>query len=279
MRQIDTTNFTALQAPFEPGPAPMLQWIEISNLVVDDRYQRPIYGAGRTNVRRIAEAFCWSKFAPIVVSPVEGGGFAIVDGQHRATAAALRGVEKVPCQVIIADTEGQAAAFKAINGATTRMHRLSIHRAALAAGDEAAAELNAVTEAAGVTILPFPRAQDRLQAGETMAIGAIAECLRTYEREAVITALSCVTETENNKSGVLSGQMIKALCAAVASNAAWRDAGEALFRAFDEIDLEGEAEEAKTTRRGKGVGAWEVLSWRLIARLRELLGDGVAAAA
>ncbi len=102
MRVIEVGNFMGVDTPFEPGPAPLLQWVKIAELVVDDRYQRPIYGAGRVNVRRIAEAFSWAKFAPIVVSPVEGGRFAIVDGQHRATAALLRGIEAVPAQVIIA---------------------------------------------------------------------------------------------------------------------------------------------------------------------------------
>jgi hypothetical protein len=36
--------------PFKPGGAPILQWIKIEDLVVDDDYQRPIYGAGHTNV-------------------------------------------------------------------------------------------------------------------------------------------------------------------------------------------------------------------------------------
>jgi hypothetical protein len=112
----------------------MLQWLKITDLVVDPTYQRPIVGTGRRNVTRIARVFSWSCFAPVVVSPVEGGLSAIIDGQHRTTAAALVGLETVPCQIVIAGREEQAAAFKAINGVTTPISRMALHAAALVAG-------------------------------------------------------------------------------------------------------------------------------------------------
>lgn len=277
VRKIDTSSFTALASKPEPGPAPMLQWVKIDDLVVDERYQRPIYGAGRTNVRRIAENFCWSKFAPLIVAPVAGGGFAIVDGQHRATAAALNGFDSVPAQVIVASANEQAAAFKAINGTVTKVSPLSLHRAAVAAGDVAAIELNDVCAAGGVTIAPYPRAVDQMAAGETLALGAMRSQLAAFGRDTLITALQCITETTNAVPGAVSAGAVMALCAVLGANHRWRDAGGALLKAFDEIDLEIEVEEARITRRGKGVAQWEVLSWRLADRLRELLPCGEAA--
>jgi hypothetical protein len=88
----------------------MLQWIKIADLLVDESYQRPILGKGRNNVHRIAREFSWACFAPVVVAPVEGGKFTIIDGQHRTTAAALAGFDTVPCQVVIAAQKEQAAA-------------------------------------------------------------------------------------------------------------------------------------------------------------------------
>jgi ParB-like nuclease domain len=64
-------------------------------------------------VHQISENFDWSKFAPGIVAPVEGGQFAIVDGQHRTTMAILRSQEKMPCQVVQADRAKQAAAYAA----------------------------------------------------------------------------------------------------------------------------------------------------------------------
>src|SRR5687767_15353118 len=125
MRAIVVEGFDKPKA-VSAGPAPMLQWLKIADLVVDTSYQRPIIGKGRRNVDRIARAFSWSCFAPVVVSPVEGGKFAIIDGQHRTTAASLVGIDSVPCQIVIAEREEQAAAFKAINGITTPISRMAL---------------------------------------------------------------------------------------------------------------------------------------------------------
>lgn len=277
MRAIDPVDFSAPANAPDPGAAPMLQWVKIADLVVDDQYQRPIYGAGKGNVRRIAAEFRWSKFAPVIVAPVAGGKFAVIDGQHRATAAAVLGIESVPAQVIIADACEQAAAFKSINGQVTRMHSLALHHAALAAGDKQAVELDEVAAAGGVTLLRYPKSAANIEAGETMVLGAIAEGLRLYGRDTIVTALTCVTETENNKPGTLAASIIRALCVVLASNVAWREAGSALLTAFDEIDLEIELEEAKLTRRPKGTATYEVLADRLKTALRAALPGQVAA--
>lgn len=276
LRPIDPSIFAPVDAPFQPGPAPMLQWIKIADLVVDDAYQRPIYGAGRINVRKIAAAFSWSKFAPVIVAPVEGGHYAIIDGQHRTTAAALCGVVEVPCQVVVAIAEEQARAFRSINGQVTRIHALALHRAAMAAGDPAAAEIDEAASAAGVEILRYPLPVDKLKPGQTLALGAITEGLRAFGRETIVTALGCVTRTSNNIPGALSGAVIRALCAVLGGNARWRQAGPRLRAAFEEIDLATELEEAKLTRRPKGVAHWEVLAARLRQELTEALGEQAA---
>lgn len=96
-KALNTKRFANPQSEFSPGPAPILNWLEIDKLVVDSTYQREIGRRGAANVYQIAENFDWSKFAPVIVAPIEGGKFAIVDGQHRTTAAMLRGQQEVPC--------------------------------------------------------------------------------------------------------------------------------------------------------------------------------------
>src|ERR1700722_8255050 len=98
LRPISADKFSIPLSAFHPGPVPMLQWVEVGELVIDSSYQRAIGRRGTINIKGIAENFDWSKFAPVIVAPVEGGKFAVVDGQHRTTAAMLRGVESVPCQ-------------------------------------------------------------------------------------------------------------------------------------------------------------------------------------
>lgn len=256
MRAISVEGFERPKSA-STGPAPMLQWIRISELVVDPAYQRPIVGKGRVNVDRIARDFSWSCFAPVVVSPVEGGRFAIIDGQHRTTAAALVGLETVPCQVVIAAAPEQAAAFKAINGITTPISAMALHAAAVVANEPWAVELADVCARAGVELLRYPVPTEKQSPGQTMAVSAIGSCLRRYRRETLITALQCVTETANNRSGMLSARIIKALCSVLNENLAWRDSGSRLLDAFDAIDLAGidtaSAMEAATRKVGRVV--------------------------
>ena len=265
-RGVETASFAPIDGDFEPGAAPILQWIAIADLVVDEEaYQRPIVGAGRTNVRSIARGFRWAMFAPVIVAPVEGGKYAIVDGQHRTTAAALRGVESVPCQVVVADVREQAAAFKAINGQVTAMSALSLHRAALAAGDAAALEVDAAARAGGVTILAYPKHPDELKAGETLALGVLRKSLQDYGHALVALALTCITGTANNRPGVACAAVIHALVAVLHERRAWR--GQPLLQAVGRVDLAVEFDEARLTRRLRNTPVWRVLADRLLARL------------
>lgn len=92
LNALNAKRFGLPSSEFSPGPAPQQLWIEIGELVVDDSYQRNIGKKGSENVRHTTENFDWSKFASVNVAPVEGGKYAIVDGQHRTTAAMLCGL-------------------------------------------------------------------------------------------------------------------------------------------------------------------------------------------
>jgi hypothetical protein len=238
---------------------------------VDPAYQRPIVGKGRRNVDRIARTFLWSCFSPVVVSPVEGGKFAVIDGQHRTTAAALIGLEAVPCQIVVAAREEQAAAFKAINGVTTPISRMALHAAAVVSGDASALKIADVCARASAELLRYPVPADKQLPGQTMAIAAISQCLKRYGEDTLITALQCVTETDNNIPGALSASTIKALCDVLDGNREWRESGLALFEAFDQIDLaalqSGSAVEAASRR----VGRAQALADHIRAELRKLL--------
>ena len=270
MRPISTEGFEKPNS-LSAGAAPMLQWIKIVDLVADPAYQRPIIGKGRNNVGRIARAFSWSCFSPVVVAPVEGGKFAIIDGQHRTTAAALVGFESVPCQVVVAAREAQAAAFKAINGITTPISRMALHAAALVANEPWAAQVAEACACAEVEILKYPVPAGMQLPGKTMAVGAIARCLKHYGRETLITALQCVTQTANNIPGSLSARIIKALCEVLDGNRQWRDSGSALFEAFDLIDLSDIEERSGVDAATKKVGRVAAMVERIGAELTRLL--------
>lgn len=275
---ISIDGFKAPSAP-EPGPAPMLQWIRIANLVVEERYQRRLHDQGRRNVQRIASAFRWTHFAPVIVAPIEGGMFAIVDGQHRTTAAALCGIDSVPCQVIVADTETQAAAFAAINGNVTKISPMQLHHAAVAAGEPSASLLAQACAIAEVELLRYPIPKHLQKPGQTMAVGAAQRCFAQYGRDTLITALQCVTQTEsNNQPGVLSSFVIRALCTVLDKRRDWRDAGEKLFQAFEQIDIASCEDAARlAASQSKGMTTGALLAEALERELAGLMPNREAA--
>jgi hypothetical protein len=122
----------------------------------------------------------------VIVAPVEGGHFAIVDGQHRTTAAILRGQEKVPCQVVQADRAKQAPAYAAVNGNITKTTAQQLYHAKLAAKDAHALALAEVCAAAGVEILRKNLIRSDVKVGQTHAVTALSRCLTLYGRDTLI---------------------------------------------------------------------------------------------
>lgn len=236
MMSISTEGFEKPRS-VSAGATPLLQWLPIADLLVDPAYQSPITGKGRRTVNRIAQAFSWASFAPVVVAPTEGGKYAIVDGHFRTTAAALVGFDSVPCQIVMASREQQALACKALNGTTAPVSRMGLHMAALSVGEDFAVRVADICARADVQLLHYPVPADRQCIGQTMAVGAIVRCLKRYGEDTLITALQCVTQTANNQPGALSARVIKALCAVLEADRPRRDSGLALFEAFDAIDL------------------------------------------
>jgi hypothetical protein len=273
MRPISTEGFEKPESA-AAGAAPVLQWMRIADLVVDPAYQRPIVGQGRRNVDRIVRSFSWSCFAPVVVSPVEGGRFAIIDGQHRTTAAAILGIESVPCQIVIAAQEEQAAAFKAINSTITPISQMALHAAALVANEPSAIQMAHVCACADVELLRYPVAVNKQGPGQTMAAGAMARCLQQYGEVMLITALQCVTRTSNNKPGALTARMIKALCAVLHGNPGWLDRGVALIEVFDSIDLMAIQNASAVDGSVKKVGRVQAMSDRIQAEVNSAASLG-----
>lgn len=236
-RKLDIERFSRPQTKPTPGPVPQLQWIDVKLLVVDDAYQRQIGKRGAANIRLIADNFAWSKFTPVIVAPIEGGLFAIVDGQHRTTAAILCGFETVPCQSVLADRSQQAAAYAAVNGTITRTTAQQLHHAKVAAGDLKSLEIAKICAAGGVTIVRRNKVQSKMGVGETQAVGALGRCLRDYGGDTLITALQCITQTSDGNAGFVRATIIEGLCQTLSLQPKWRDAGDALLRAMDDFSF------------------------------------------
>ena len=108
-----------------------------------------------------------------------------------------------------------------------------------------------------------------------MAIAALANCLERFGEETLITALHCVTQTINNRPGVLTGRMIKALCVTLDEDRERRDRGLALLETFDEINLVDIQQDAAKISKEKGIRPVQVITGLLRIKLSEALSPKV----
>lgn len=253
MRPIDAGD-QRHPAKVDAGAAPMLQWQPIAALVIDDRYQRELKPGNWKAIRRIAEDFRWSRFSPVFVAPIEGGRFAIIDGQHRAHAAALCGFKEVPCQVVQMSLEEQAASFAAVNGVVTKVTTWQVYKAALAAGEVWATRLARIAADGGCSVMTANTAAVKKKPGEIYGIKSFRQVTDGRPAEAVAEALRALMSAEGYgdapeiwDAGILC-PLLKALADNPAALASERLVSELemldIWRMIDAID-----EEARRRRR------------------------------
>jgi hypothetical protein len=254
------------------GRMPEMKWLEIGKLVVDPTYQRDISRTSERNIVRIAREFDWNKFSTVIVASAPGGKYAIVDGQHRTTAAALRGIDKVPCQVIVAKQAEQAAAFAAINSVTTAMSPMQVHAAKLAAGDPDAVRLSVLCAKAGVTICRYPIQAKNMKRGETMAAGRLYALMHKFGTELLTIALGCISQTRDGNPGMLRAQLIEAFCSVLEAEPPWANAGPKLIAAVSKLDLPKTFSLARQKREGSQGGIKTELVEIIAAHLDRELG-------
>lgn len=178
----------------DPGPKPVLSWLALADLVIDDSYQRPIDEGGWLRIRRIAAAFHWSKFSPMMVAPLDGGRFAVIDGQHRAHAAMLCGIRTVPALIAPAAPSAQAGAFVAVNGTAAPLNRIALYRAALVAGEEWALTIQRVVRAAGLEAATSSPSGNARRPWVIYSIGTIRRFTDAGHGSVVTDALSALRD-------------------------------------------------------------------------------------
>lgn len=188
LRAIDIADRAPVQS--DPGPAPMLQWIRITDLIVDDGYQRPLGKSNWTAIQKIAANFLWSRFQPLLVAPVEGGRFAIIDGQHRAHAALLCGIEQVPAVAVMVGREEQSRAFAWVNSQTIKVTAWQVYKAALAAGEAWAVRAERATAAAGCKLMVYNNSGANKKPGELYCVVLVRRMIEAGMDEALTAGLA-----------------------------------------------------------------------------------------
>jgi hypothetical protein len=195
------------------GSKPELKWLPVDRLSVDHRYQRTLESErSQRLVARIAEKFRWSAFQAVLATEApKGGGWLIIDGQHRVEAARQCGIKAVPAVVVDAKSlEEQAAAFVQANTDRVAVNPFALHRARVQGGDPAAVAVNTLCKAAGVEIAPYPIPADKLKPGQTLALATIARLPRLGEDVAAL-ALKTVAGAYRDRGGALRAPVIQAV--------------------------------------------------------------------
>ena len=189
-----------LAAPKSAGRPPRLDFLPIANLRIDESYQRNIEARGLRTIATIHNEFDWNRFAPLIVAHVPGGDlYVIIDGQHRATAALLRGFEKLPCAIVEASALEQPAIFTAVNGTVTPITIFQLFKAARAAKIAWALEIDQACKPAGVVPLLYPKVKREIKPFETMAIGTLRRNIGRFGVSEVSAAL--VAAARHSDSG------------------------------------------------------------------------------
>jgi hypothetical protein len=189
-----------------------LCWLPLDRLRIDPAYQRVVLETGKANIRRMIEGFSWLLFGTLTVAKRGRDLYAIIDGQHRATAAMLHGgIEAVPCLILKGGQAEEALAFSAINGNVTRIHALQSFRALATSGEESALALIAICAEGGASIAPYPKGD--LKPGETMALRTLRVCLRRHGEAVLIAALKVLRVAEPGAG--LSASAIMGMCDAL----------------------------------------------------------------
>lgn len=241
-RLIDIPETPAHELPEQA--APMLQWVALSDLVLDGRYQREITPQGRRNIARIAQEFRWSRFSPLLVAPIEGGTFAVIDGQHRAHAAALCGIARVPVMAVLMDLAEQAQAFRAVNAAVTKVSGLQLFKAALAAGADWAVECDRVVADAGCTLRTSNVSSLQRRPGQITCIGLVRRHVDGGTGNVITAALrGVVGSSEADCVELYQRGILGPFCAAIAGSTRYLRADLAAF--LDRHDLLSLSEEAR----------------------------------
>jgi hypothetical protein len=191
-------------------------------LRIDPRYQREIGRRGADNIVAIVPAFKWAKFTPVVVAPIGEGLFAIIDGQHRTTAASACAASN-PCPASSSRSTAPSRPTPSSPSMPTsrRCRRCSCTPRAWPPATSDAAELTEVCREADVTICRYPVPANKMKPGETLAVGMLQAVLAKFGREVLIAALCCITKTRRGNPGMIRKQIVEALCAVLEAESSW----------------------------------------------------------
>lgn len=164
------------------GQRPSLEFRPVGDLLIDPNYQRSVdAGPSQVLIKRIARDWDWSLCQPLNVARRDDGSLFVVDGQHRLSAAVLRGdIYDLPCVIMpSAGARDEAKSFVALNQQRLRLSRIELYKAALAAGNVEAHDIREALEAAQLSVAGTNN-PDSWKPGQVVNIAGMELCIRTH---------------------------------------------------------------------------------------------------
>lgn len=183
------------------GSPPTLEFRPVGELLIDASYQRSIdTAASQTLIRKIAMFWDWGLCQPLAVSRRPDGALTIVDGQHRAAAARMRGdIPHLPCVITsYANSGDEAAAFVALNQMRRPLSALDLFKAALAAEDAEATLIMRAMSDAGLSLAKHSN-YTAWRVGDVANIGGIQRYWRRAGEAPVRLALAALARAWPNE--------------------------------------------------------------------------------
>ena len=185
-----------------------LKWLPLDELYVDRTYQRDLDAA---HVQKILAKFNWRFFQAITVTNTEDG-YAVIDGQHRVTAAlAHPDIKKVPCLVVeAASVTEQAEGFIVMNKTQRRITPVEMYWAALSAGLPEYLKMEAMLDRVGVEVYGTS-GYGVLPPKTTVAVNTILKLLNRHGPEHIEAALRVIVTAWPETTGAVVTRIIETM--------------------------------------------------------------------
>lgn len=188
------------QVASKNGNSAAFQMVPVDELRYDHRYQRTLI---ENRVDKIVH-----NFDPALLTPLEvnhrDGHYYVYDGQHRGAAAAILGMEMVPCMVHhFAMEQEEARLFVALQTERRSVSAVQRHIANVFQQDPTALELDHAVRAAGYVISANGNTANALAAAS-----ALQRCQEMYGAETVTDALLVIRDAWQFEKTSKRGSMI-----------------------------------------------------------------------
>lgn len=156
------------------------------------------------------------------------------------------------------------------------MHTVQLFRAAVVAGEDAALFVEAMCEAAGVSVRRSPIGASQMKAGETLSVEALHRLAKEPAALAACVLRGIVSQAVDG-TNLLRSVIIDALRLALADHPAWWRDEPAFIAALDEVDLEEEWRLAMARKaRERSLSSVDALYARLVTALGKQLSGAAA---